>query len=57
MKISGQLRAPAALTLGKYPPPSRRTNYVGGVMGFRAGLDAVEKKRTPCLFRNSSPDC
>jgi hypothetical protein len=39
MEVSGQLHAPAALPRGERAPG---TVWIGGWVGFRAGLDAVE---------------
>jgi hypothetical protein len=41
--VNGQLRAPAALSRGKDPPP--RAHWIGGWVGLRAGLDNVEKRK------------
>jgi hypothetical protein len=40
MEMSGQLYAPAALLPGKEPPG---TQWIGGWVGPRAGIDAIEK--------------
>jgi hypothetical protein len=42
MEVSGQLHAPAALPPGKGPPGTR---WMGGWVGPRAGLDAVENRK------------
>jgi hypothetical protein len=39
MEVSGQLHSPAALTPGKEP---RGAHWIGGWVGPRTGLDAVE---------------
>jgi hypothetical protein len=41
MEVSGQLHPPAAL------PPG--THWIGGCVGARAGLDAVQKRNIPAL--------
>jgi len=46
MKMSGQLHAPAALTPGMELPVS---NGQGGLVGLRASLDAVAKRKIPSL--------
>jgi hypothetical protein len=45
-EVSGQLHAPAARIRG--------THWVGGWMGPRAGLDAVEKRKIPSPGRESN---
>jgi hypothetical protein len=44
MEASGQLHAPAALFRGEEPPS---THWVGGLVGFRAGLDVGAKRKIP----------
>jgi hypothetical protein len=52
MKVGGQLHAPAALPPGKRPS----TQYIGGWVYPRAGLDGCEKSRphryifTSCIY-------
>jgi hypothetical protein len=41
MEVSGQLHTPTALLLGRSPG----TYWVGGWMGPRASLDAVDKRK------------
>jgi hypothetical protein len=41
MEVSGQIYASAVLLPGKEPPVSI---WIEGWVGFRAGLDAVEKR-------------
>jgi hypothetical protein len=45
MEMSGQLHTPAALPPGK---------GIGGWLGFRVSLDAVEKKKIFCPCRESN---
>jgi hypothetical protein len=42
MKVSGQLHAQAVLHTEEIDPC---TNWIGGWVGVRAGLDAVEKRK------------
>jgi hypothetical protein len=42
MKVSGKLHAPLDLPPGKEPPD---TQWIGGWVGLRAGLDDVEKRK------------
>jgi hypothetical protein len=42
MEVSGQLHAPAALPPGETAPG---TQWIGGWVGPRAGLDDVEKRK------------
>jgi len=44
MEVCSQLHAPVALPPGKELPV---TNWIGGCMGPRAGLEAVAKGRIP----------
>jgi hypothetical protein len=53
MEVSVQLHAPAAITLGK-EPPSPVTDWIGGWLGPRAGLDVVAKKN-PCRYWDLNP--
>jgi len=53
MEVSDQLHAPAALPPGKEPPG---THWIGGWVGPRAVLDAVEKRKIPSPRRESNPD-
>jgi len=58
MDVSGQLHVPAALPPRKVPPPPPPgTNWIGGWVGFRAGLDALGKRKKShrCPCRESSP--
>jgi hypothetical protein len=52
MEVGGQLHTPAALPLEKLPPG---TYWIGGWVGPRAGLDAVERKPS-CPCWESNPD-
>jgi hypothetical protein len=54
MEVSGQLYTVAALPLGKEPAPA--TYWIGGWMGPRAALDAVEKKTIFCSCHELNPD-
>jgi hypothetical protein len=52
MAVSGQLNSPAPAVLPPEEPPPPGTHCIGGRMGLRAGLDAVEslahaRNRTP----------
>jgi hypothetical protein len=47
MEVSGQLHAPASLTL--------RIHWIGGSVGPRAVLDAVVKRKIPSPRRESNP--
>jgi hypothetical protein len=53
MEVSGQLDAPATL-----PPQERapRTLWIGGLVGTRAGVDTVSKRKTPSPRRKANPD-
>jgi len=51
MKVRRQFHAPAALHTGTAPG----TQYVGGWVGLRAGLDVVTKRKKPWLCRESKP--
>ena len=31
------------------------THFIGGWMGPRVGLDVLEKRKTPCPYRDSNP--
>jgi hypothetical protein len=42
MEVSGQLHTPTALIPGKYSPD---IHWIGGRVGTRAGLDAVENRK------------
>jgi hypothetical protein len=42
MEVSGQLHAATALPPGKYPPG---TQWIGGWLGHRVGLNAMEKRK------------
>jgi hypothetical protein len=44
MEVSGQLKDPAALTPGKDP------HWIGGLMGHRAGLEEVVKRKIPSPY-------
>jgi hypothetical protein len=52
MEVNGQLHAPAALSRIKITG----VHWIGGWVGPRAGLDALEKKEI-CPFRESNPGC
>jgi hypothetical protein len=52
MEVSGQLHAPVALLSGERAPG---THWIGGWMGPRVGLDAVEKRKI-MQCRVSKPD-
>jgi hypothetical protein len=47
MEINGKLH-----TLGKEPP---QIHGIGSWMGFVVGLDAMAKRKIPCLSRESNP--
>jgi hypothetical protein len=53
MEMSGQFRAPAALTSGKHPPVATKY-HVGGWVGLRTGVDVMGKKKSlaPCMESN-----
>jgi len=51
VEVNGQLRTTTALPPGKVLPGTR---YIGGWMGSRASLDAVAKRKNPCLCRESN---
>jgi hypothetical protein len=51
MEVSGQLHAPGALPPGERAPGS---HWIGGWIGPRAGLDAVEKRKS-LHCRESNP--
>jgi len=46
MEVSGQIYVPAALTEGKCPG----TNWIGGRVSPRSGLDAVTKRKRKTLL-------
>jgi hypothetical protein len=48
MELSGQLHPPGERAPG--------THYVGGWVGLRAGLDAVEERNNYCPYGESNPD-
>ena len=50
MEVSGQHHAPAALTSGKYPG----TQWPGGRVGPKIGLDVLEKRQLPFLYWDSN---
>jgi hypothetical protein len=50
---NGQLHVPAALPLKER---ASVIYWVGGWLGFRAGMDAMEKKKISCPCRESIPD-
>jgi hypothetical protein len=50
MEVSGQLHAPAALLLRK----AHGTQWIGGWVGLRAGLETVVKRKIP--IPSSSPE-
>jgi hypothetical protein len=52
MEVSGQLLAPAALTFGEKVPG---THCIGGSVGPRSGLDAVEKIKSLAPTGNGIP--
>jgi hypothetical protein len=52
MEVSGQLNAPAALPPGKEP---LGTHLIGGWVGPRAVLDAVEKRKIQSSRQQSNP--
>jgi hypothetical protein len=52
MEVSGQFHAPAALPPGKEPPG---THLLGGLVGPRAVLNAVVKRKIPSPRRESNP--
>jgi hypothetical protein len=51
MEVSGQLHAPAALPKERAP----FAHCIGGWVGPRAGLDAVEKKKYLAPAENQTP--
>jgi len=51
MELSGQSHAPAALT----PRKVLGTHWTWYWMSPKAGLHAVEKRKIPCLCRESNP--
>jgi len=51
--VIGQLHAPAALFPGERAPG---THWIGGLVGARAGLDALSKRKFPSLHRDLKPD-
>jgi hypothetical protein len=51
MEVSGHLHAPATLPPRKEPP-----DWIGGWMGTRAGLDAVETGINSCPCRKLTQD-
>jgi hypothetical protein len=54
MEVSGQIHTPAALSPGEIAPG---TLWIGGCEGPRAGLEAVEKRRTyRCRESNPASD-
>jgi hypothetical protein len=53
-KVSGQRHAPAALYPREMTPPPR-TNFIGGWVRLRAGLDTEAAGKILCLFRESNP--
>jgi len=52
MEVSGLLHGPAALPPRKKPPAP---HWIGGWVSFRAVLDAVEKRKKPCICQESKP--
>jgi len=52
MEMSGQLRAPAALTPGERVPG---TQWIGGWLGPGTGADAMEKIKFLASTRNQTP--
>jgi hypothetical protein len=52
MEVSGQFHTSAALPQGKEP---HGIHWIGGCVGPRTGLDAVEKRKCfdPCLKSNT----
>jgi hypothetical protein len=54
MEVSGQLRALAAFTPGEIAPGT--THWIGGLMGSRASLDAVEVGKMLCPYLEYNPD-
>jgi hypothetical protein len=51
MEVSGQLHAPCRFTLGER---AHGTHWIGGSVGPRISLDAVEKRQI-LHFRESNP--
>jgi hypothetical protein len=51
MEASDQLHAPAALSLGNIP----RTDWIGGWVDPRAGLDVVARRKIPLHAGNRTP--
>jgi hypothetical protein len=51
MEVSGQLHAPAALSPERIPG----TNWIGGWVGPRAGLEAVVERKIPSPIRGLNP--
>jgi len=51
MEVSGQHHAPAALISGKYPG----TQWTGGRVGPKTGLDVLEKRQPHFLCWDSNP--
>jgi hypothetical protein len=43
---------PSHFIFGKMVPGIHRT---GGWLGLTAGLDAIEKRKMPCLYQESNP--
>jgi hypothetical protein len=52
MEVSGQRHVPAAFLSGKEP---LGTHFIGGWVGTRAGLDAVEKSKITFPCQESNP--
>jgi hypothetical protein len=52
MEVSGELHAPNRFTFKERAP---NTHWIGGWVGFRAGLEAVEQKKVSCPAGNLTP--
>jgi hypothetical protein len=53
MEVSGQFQAPAALLPGPRDPGTQR---IGGWVGPRGGLDAIEKRKISYSCQESNSD-